>query len=203
MSDRLSMIARRLLPQRASHQRKSDVLVAAATTFPFTSNIDVDFPTEGLVMVVATGLAAPVAVDLTGELNGAGDTETITVSNSGSMLARSVQRWTKITQVRVDETQAGSCTVFAKTLGNEPLTVTSVLTASLPVRIRTARMMVPETEGQGRQFVERYVGYTRSSDQQFGDLWVVDGITYEVEHALATYGKLRRHHDEVRLRRVS
>lgn len=192
-----------LLPQRALHTRRGATLLAAGTTFPFTAALSVSFPSPGHVAFVVTGLAAPVAIDVTGSLGGVGDTETVTVSDTGSGVGRTAKRWDALTQLRVDETQTGSVQATARTLGGEPILLTTTLNSALPIRVRVSRMVAPMTEPSGRQIVERFVGYVQIADIAFGDQLTVDGITYEVEHALVMYGRTQRHHTELRLRRIS
>lgn len=191
------------LPQVAVQTRVSDTLVAAGTTFPFTATMNVTFPEPGRLRIAATGLAATLVVQITGELNGVGDTESVTLLAAGSGYALSAKQWTKITEVKVTASQAGSCAVAARTLGNQPMALTQTIATALPIRLRMSRMLGSDIEGAGRQTVERFVGYVSpTATVQTQDRLLVDGVTYEVEHAVPVYGRTAVHHHELRLRRL-
>ena len=191
----------RLLPQRALHTRRSNVLVTDKT-FPFTTALAHALETDGLVQLNAVGLAAPLNVDITGTLAGVGTTETVVVPFPGSGLTRSVKRYSTLTQLRVDETQAGTLTAKAVTSGGAPLFAMTTVDAAMPCRLTVRRLTEPDIDPQGNQILERYMLYTNTTTVLPGDRMAVDGIQYEVEHAPVVYGRAK-HHSELRVRRIS
>lgn len=201
---RFTSLPTRLLPNSASHSRRSANLIASGTTFPFNASMSVSFATPGLVLLQCTGITADVNVDLVGDLNGSGDTETVVVPASGSLVARSSKRWSTITTIRVDETQSGSIEATAVAVGGAPVFTTTVLDAALKVRLVPKRLAPTDVDEQGRQIIQRFVLFTNSSSVAVGDQFVINGITYEAEHVNAVWGQGgAAHHSEVHIRRTS
>lgn len=195
-------ISSRLLPQRATVSRLSNV-IAQAVSCPTTLNFSFICPQPILVQLSAAGIVTPpLSVTITGKLLTVNQTETVAITASG--LLRSQKFWTTITQITTAGT-AGVLKASSIFSTGEKYYQATVLHSNLACRTErvstTRREFLTETAG-GFQLSSLVIFHTNASDLKIGDRVIVDGVEYEIENPSQELDQNGFHHTEAILKRL-
>ncbi len=194
-------VSLRLLPQRATVSRLSNV-IAQATACPATLSISYVNAPAVLAQFEIAGVISPMTISITGELNSFPQSETLIVTTSGH--ARSAKMWTKITLISTSDT-SGALTVRGVYTSGERAYKGTVVHSNLPCRTErvstTRREFLSEAAG-GFQLSSLVIFHTNEPDIRIGDHVEVSGVKYEIENPVPELDQNGFHHLEAVMKRL-
>jgi hypothetical protein len=187
-----------LLTHTATHRRLTNVLLSSQT-LPFSEVLTRTDSQPIFVQFQASGLTGDAEISIVGTLSGVTQNETVQITQSGTGIKRSTNRYDSVTNL--SSTNAGGSVVAEAyySVGPAPQKQTQ---ATITGRLRQRRIPSITETGAGSVLEQLWMWYTNATTLLSGDFLTIDGTEYEVLGIYDVYGHSTLHHAEVELKRL-